>query len=278
MIVRNEREVPGRTIKQLFLDWADMQDALDQAASDGHKPDGTDPSWLGGTLEELPGLLQRGYAKGVDEAAEYIDKVMEYVPIETLGRELSPSPIGYVPIVPAYLAGRPDAMLGLDDDMTPEGVIKVFVAVNASGAASAEQLAKRGAAIMALVEALQMIRPVELFACHCPGSDSTPFVGRVQCRMGVTPMDLSEVAASFHPLVYRAAFFTLSRWNLGSWSDGFPKSSISMTGMVEATEEDIAVPQLWAPSSDEILKDPAAWVKARVEEAITGKGRAFIGL
>jgi hypothetical protein len=278
MIVRNEREVPGKEIRQVFLDWEDMTDAYERACREGYPVLDWDGPWFGGTRDQLPKFLKAGYAKGVDEAREYIDEVMEYVPMETLGRELSPAPVGYIPVVPAFLAGRPDAMLGLDEDYTPEGTIRIFVSVSATGGASAQELAKRGAAIMALVEALQMIRPVELFVYHCVGSACKPYLSRVQVRMGVTPLDLSEVAASLHSLVYRSAIFQISRWNLESQHDGFPRSSISMHDMVEATEEDIVVPQLWNPHTDEILKNPAAWVKAKVEEAIKGKGKAFAGL
>jgi hypothetical protein len=236
---------------------------------------------MGGSHDDILPLIRKGDAKGVDKAQEYIEKVMETIPFETLGRELTPSPAGYRPIVPAFLAGRPDAMLGLEEGDTPEGTIRIFSDPLGVCTTTADQLRKRGTAMAALVEAVQLIRPVELYAYFAGGSWNTPYHSYIQISLGTTPLDLSAVSAAFMcPVLFRGMILEVARELIGSTNESFPRSNIPEHELCEATLEDVVVPSIWDPHKCKVLKDPAKWVKERLEEAIAGKGEgvAFEGV
>src|SRR5438046_5507292 len=99
---------------------------------------------------------------------------------------------GAYPIVPDYLMGMPDCMrrrTATDDDAAP---IQIYVPVGSQATITAEQLRRRGCAILALTMALARVRPVDLSIIHYlehtkAGESENVIVATIETR----PLDLA---------------------------------------------------------------------------------------
>lgn len=111
---------------------------------------------------------------------------------------------GFLPIVPAVIAGTPDCMLRpLVNVRTQSAPVKIFADVCASASWTAEQLAARGAAIAAFACTLGRVRPVELFAVICgrPGHSDTVPTRAVAISLGVSPLNVPTVTYALSDVV-----------------------------------------------------------------------------
>lgn len=180
---------------------------------------------------------------------------------------------GALPVVGAYMSGSPRAMMGRrPSQATP---VRVVASVAASQGWSAEEVAKRGAAVAALVARLSASRPVELWiSCELRTDDHVARAYRV--RIPSAPLDVDRVAHALCSIeVLRKLFFTLSHGRAGEkdgclgWAFGLSAAE-QYAGARKAfnlTERDVYVPgMVWGRADDnaEILRDPVAWVAKTV--------------
>ena len=80
--------------------------------------------------------------------------------IVTPKRELSLSPAGFMPCVPAYLAGHPEAMYTQSRTSDQYAPIRIILNVSTSSGLAESVIAARGAAMLALLDKLSNVRAV----------------------------------------------------------------------------------------------------------------------
>lgn len=123
----------------------------------------TAPSWYGGeSARKAADYAVSGNDRLVSLAQEFLDKI-EHSGIETTRHEWEPSVVGAYPVVGDFLAGRPDCMRRRYERQGERAPVRVVVDTTSSAGIDAEQLQRRGAAILAFVMALAQERPVELY-------------------------------------------------------------------------------------------------------------------
>lgn len=113
---------------------------------------------------------------------------------------------GGVPNVPAYLAGQPLAMRRRTVYRDQSAPLAVIVDLTTSCGLSADQIRRRGVAILALVRALSQRRPVELWAGVMLDAHNGRDCVTIMARIETAPLDLATAAhclthASFPRLI-----------------------------------------------------------------------------
>jgi hypothetical protein len=181
-------------------------------------------------------------------------------------------PAGVLPVVPAYLAGTPAAML--DRRRIQAGPVKVVASVGATWSWTPEDMERRGAAVAALVARLAQVRPVELWIASEAGNPNTVEL----CRIPTSPLDVDAVGYAlagtgvFRRLLLgmqsaRSADFS-GQWTHVDYSP--PLSAPWVAGIREAlglTSSDVYVPPAYgSPDGHPALEDPVRWVIDRSRE------------
>lgn len=208
---------------------ADFDSLYDFAvACDGLKPKHDDDfakEWTGETYaESLAFCKTGGNAALVAESEKLIDKIDAQLP-ETAHRHWQQSVIGAFPCVPAYLAGEPESMWSLADDVSPHAPIRVYVCTTSSAAVKKEDFMRRGTAILAFTLMAARSRPVELYTYTAIGNPGTDMF--VVAKLPSHPMMLSEVcyaltSAGFARIL--AYGYAMHHWG---YRDGWGDSTIS---------------------------------------------------
>lgn len=184
---------------------------------------------------------------------------------------------GGVANVGAYLAGSPVCMRQRRRSEAVASPLSIVVDVSCSSGISADDMKKRGAAILALVRFLGVSRPVNVFIMI----SGTRSAGHDACfhiiKLESSPLDLARAAyALAHPSVYR----TLGRPALtadtetgaeeGRWRWAYSEASIGtetfrkharkiLSRFTTEAEEAVLVPM--AHLGDQAISNPAQWVK-----------------
>ena len=121
-------------------------------------------SWLGSTAEEYATLLRDGDLSAVAASDALLSRIETDLDVSGLRRELVPAVVGPVANVPAYLAGIPESMLAFEQVESDRGEITVLADMFISASFDPSAYRRRGVALLALVRALSIVRPVRLFA------------------------------------------------------------------------------------------------------------------
>lgn len=153
---------------------------------------GYSAGWAGTTHEGAYQSCVNGDLDGVADAERLLESI--HAKLETRLTVVSPSPCGAYPIVPEYLAGRPDSMrrrIHTTDESAP---IKVFIDLTCSAAVDHKDLTKRGIAFLALAMLMARTRPVEMYAVvACTGANHTAAV----IRIPTAPLEIATVTGLF---------------------------------------------------------------------------------
>lgn len=134
-------------------------------------PNSFDDYWYGGhSKDQARECCLHGYDEIVPKATKIMDSLETSLDIQGLHWVESVS--GAFPSVPDYLSGSPTPMRQRVKRQYDTAPIKVYAAVAMSAALSTEDINNRGAAILALIMALERIRPVDLYAiCELDGDN-----------------------------------------------------------------------------------------------------------
>jgi hypothetical protein len=228
--------------------------------------------WKGG---ESWDDAKRNLLKGKLEAARAADKLMdklagEAVELETTQWEQSVA--GYFPCVPAYVAGFPDAMWNQAQVTSDRAPVRVFASVCVSAGVDAEDLEKRGVAILALCQKLQSVRPVELFVYADMGGSGYALMPCI--KIETSPLDLATAtyALSAAGFLRQLCFGWANKhgWS-GQWAWGTdPRDKSGQRKTREAlrlTDTDLLVPGGY--SEDPLIKRPIEWINEQVAKYTT---------
>lgn len=223
-----------------------------------------DDDWAGGTHKETAHWVRNG-------SPEYGDSIREA--IANLGSVAIPnretwkaSPVGFLPNVPAYVSGSPNSMWRRTMGEQPRPV-RVFVSGFVSGFIGHEDIARRGAAIAALVDYLKARAPVELhfyLATSARTYASSDVVLSMRLQSGTLDPDLAGFLFCSPAQVRR--FTAPLAAALGGENSGPPYTG-DIRAVLGVGGRDILVPDML--SNDEHMYTPD-WVRTIAEQALQG--------
>lgn len=238
-----------------------------------------DGSWAGKPYADALRLLDKGDLTWVERASKLIENI-EQAAVFTSGVKLMmPSVAGYIPNVPALVSGHPESMLmrqesELQGMQTPIGI---YYDTGVSAGVSDTQLLNRGVACLALVMALQMFRPVELYVVHTIRPDNGIDCAGYAVKVETKPLDLARACymLTSNEMARRLSFSTCylaancTTYDFsGQWAWSMPPSLnnkyIEYTRrLFDMTPDDILLDGAFL--FDKLcLTDPLAWVKKMV--------------
>jgi hypothetical protein len=227
----------------------------------------------GGKLDRDQAIrcLREGHVPSVRASDEFLKKVEELAPAPTARHELIDDVIGAVPNVPAFLAGQPLNMRRKIKRESENAPVAVVVDLTSSASVKADDLAKRGAAILALVRVLTSRRPVELYAGTGVG---TPDGAMWQFyKIETAPLDLARAAFLLaHPAATRGLQYMLG-YKLHNFTGQWPYNAGAMTqhgdkfrkiiarALPHVTDV-VAIPSIYG--TDHAISDPVRWITEHV--------------
>ena len=172
--------------------------------------------------------------------------------------------------VPAYLTSHPESMLSRQRRPRSSPQVNLYVCINSSAGVCADDLLKRGTAILALLEALRLQQvAVDLFLVSVLGaynkSDNANYgVIEIPSR----PLDLSTVGfAVAHPAFDRHLLHGLcSKFGyVGGWAAD--RSIGKVRQVLDMQPQDIYIPEVYG--CEEKFENPQAWIDQHISQ-ITG--------
>ena len=146
------------------IDMLSHYESMSECADDFGANGAEDPNfeWAGGKksacVRGMNGLSDQ-YVSASDKLMDRIEPMLD---LETSGRRVLPAMAGGAVNVPAHLSGSPLAMRMRRPDMSDRGEIHVFASFLTSASVDKALLEMRGAALLALVRAIGITRPVRL--------------------------------------------------------------------------------------------------------------------
>lgn len=146
--------------------------------------------WAGGSREDALRWCKTGDTSKVAEAERLLERLDTEVDSNAVRPMWTPSVVGNFPLVPAYLAGTPEAMLARTDVPDARGEIEIWANTTVSCSCNAHDMMRRGVVTMAFAMALSRARNVTLVLY------GTVDGSNVAIRLA-SPLDVSEVCAAF---------------------------------------------------------------------------------
>lgn len=229
---------------------------------------GYSAGWAGTTHEGAYQSCVNGDLEGVADAERLLESI--HAKLETRLTVVSPSPCGAYPIVPEYLAGRPDSMRRRVHALDESAPIRVFIDLTCSAKIDHKALTARGIAFLALAMLMARTRPVEMFAVvACTGSNHTAAV----IRIPTAPLEIATVTGLFA----RGAVRTLGYGYLaracgggGNWLKNSVARSGDLTGYIKllrrvigAADSDLVIGP--AHYNDLSISDPVKFVQNMID-------------
>lgn len=244
-------------------------------------------SWCGVPYPQAIEKLRYGDDARAVLAQKLFDQIVTSDQI-TIGRsEMLPSIIGYVPNVPAVLAGQPETMLTRvrTDSYANNAPIRIFFDIGVSEGVELTKLIKRGVAALALTMVTKQYRPIELYTVSC----SMPMLTNMYkhyttvhvVKIETNPLDLQRAAWMLTDNAYtRRLGFHVSSYMVRdnptmmyrSWIKwGFDSVPTSDDYVLRAREALKLEPQdIFLKGGyffdDLMMNNPVAWVNKMIED------------
>lgn len=157
----------------------------------------------------------------------------------------------------------------LSSDINP---LHVVVSLTSSGGIEAADCEKRGMAVLALVQAIEQVRPVTLdLMVELDGRPD----GYGYVLMGIeTPLSLSQSAFALcsegftRGIAYK--WLKASFGSFGRWPEGFSSDSRVYTPLVKQrlglSEADLFIPPIYL--SDDAIRNPEKWLQDKLKQVL----------
>ena len=233
-----------------------------------------DPSWWGGdSIDTLLNKCLSGDERYIKQAEDLLDYLREEIEIPRPAWQASS--FGAFPVVADYLAGEIDCLRYLHLDNQQTTPVKIWYDPTSSAVISADDLIKRGTAVLALCMALSQIRPIELWTFSDIDAYSQDHA-LICTKIATNPMMLAEACfALCNPGFARGIVYNLAKtrmdfnglWGFGDYCDDFNERVEVMKKSLKASDLDIIIPG--AQYKDELIKDPLSWVKREIRRHCT---------
>lgn len=245
-------------------------------------------------LPEAPGLHDRYWAGGAKsigveklisgdnsrlaQAQAIIDKLdlahifSNDVPV------LEPTVAGFIPNVPAAIAGHPESMFrrGFVESPSILAPLTMYIETTVSAGVTQEQLIARGVAVLAFVLAMETIRPVDLYTVSLISHNSRLGVYGAVTKIASRPMDVGRAVWMLtDPNYARMLLFTSAGeqhgldLDSGPWCfNSNPQDDIYVSKMREtlALQPDDVFMKGGYLFDKLMLTDPVAWVSKMISE------------
>lgn len=186
------------TAQDVFLtgtmsQFADRADAVPEDFSTRQECK-TSNKWMGGKAwDDVVSCTRQGDLSGVAKSDAFLSKFENLAPSRPAWAVVN-DVVGAMPDVGAFLAGHPLAMRRRTRLAKETAPLTIAVDLVSSAGVTSSDLQKRGALILALVRALSISRPVELWA----GGSALPYGKRgafhVFFKIDTAPLDLARAA------------------------------------------------------------------------------------
>jgi len=236
--------------------------------------------WRGGISgQEAADLCVTGDESQVAAAQKLLEQFS--VPIETAIYMDMPSVTGCYACVPEALAGEPECMREPQVVGNESAPLHVLVDLTCSAAVTADQMRRRGVAILAMTMALSATRPItlEVMAVMCgerreaSGSDEFSIVS---AKINTTPLDLATAAYALthagmtRQLIYRietSEYGSKGKWPKfsGSRSHDSPERLNAVRGYLGIDGELLLIPPVMHGNALAI-SNPEKWVLSQLEQ------------
>lgn len=264
------------------------QDGVRECHFHGIENDNED--WGGPIWPKALEKLERGDATRTGMVNSLYDEItVDLTP--TSGRNIiGPAIVGFVPNVPAYLAGQPETMLARQviEDMSHLAPLRIFVETSVSCNLTATQLINRGVATLAFTMLMNTVRPIELYLLSSWSTDEgygDGYAG-VAChvvRVETKPLDISRAAWMLtDPGYARRLSFSAAKHLM--WPKLIKKSRarrdtmplawgaayghqyvINMEQALKTEPQDLIIVGGYG-GNDLMLNDPKAWVNQMIDK------------
>lgn len=177
-------------------------------------------AFSGETLEHGCNTLEQGDTSHLVAAQAIIDKLdlahlfSNNIPV------LEPTVAGFIPNVPAAIAGHPESMFrrGFIESPSIMAPLTVYVETAVSAGVTQQQLINRGVAILAFVLAMELVRPVDLYAVSLWSHDHNNGIHGSVVKIASRPMDLGRAVWMLTAPTY-ARRLAFSAVNFGAGAD-----------------------------------------------------------
>jgi hypothetical protein len=225
-----------------------------------------DRSWSGDSNHTAT-LALNGDESLVPMAEKLIDKLD--ASIESVGQVWKSDVFGQVINVPSYLADISTPFRRIVNQVSDVSPVRIFVGIVCSGGISQQAMQERGVTIMALVMALQAIRPVEVILYHETeiGDRDSLYTIPLESRPVSLAHTINALANVYvaRDLTYSIAY---SDGFQGGWPKGYsggkPTANYQewRAKVLGITEQDILIESTYI--TDEILTNPVKWINSHL--------------
>ncbi len=223
------------------------------------------------TFNDAKKNIWRGRDGITERSAALLDKI-EGETIELKTPSWQSDLVGFIPSVPAYVAGAPDSMLRPIDQPSDTSPIRIFASVCVSGGLDEEQLEKRGIALLALCRKLQAIRPVELYVYADMEGDKEDHTGNCAIpviKLETSPLDLTTAGYIMSdPGFLRQLCFTWGEKHgfEGKWAwRGQPSEyQKRLREVLNASPNDLVIRGGYL--QDPLITEPVEWLNEQVRK------------
>lgn len=233
-------------------------------------------SWGGGDWDQVINKLITGDTTCLAQAQKIIDQMQDQQIFSTSMLALKNDVVGFIPNVGNALMGVPDDMYNIayNEDESITSPIRIFVETTVSAGVGHKELVNRGVAILAFVLAMNVIRPIEIYAVSAGrASKNTIIVTKIISA----PMDLARAtwmltSEGYARMIAFAAMckacdqdhYSYIGWN---WNSSPTEKDYITKMRLELDCQPTDILMAGGYLFDKLmLNDPIAWVKQMIEK------------
>ena len=232
-------------------------------------------SWGGGmTNRQAIRALREGDLSGVADAEKFMAS-LKLPEFETAKRRVVSDIVGGVADVPSFLCGHPIHMRRSHRMVSDQGALCIIAGLTSSGGINAAEMRKRGCVILALVQMLSAIRPVELWVHIGLGGSirNNRSSSDVCVPIATAPMDLARAAHMLtHPAIVRGLGYQYlhnrfqegGAWNYGDFDLYVKHAREIYMGVLPHASDVLYVPPVISYQAQ--IGDPTVWLNKMVRQ------------
>lgn len=229
-------------------------------------------SWSDMSGKQAIDCVANGDLSRVEASDKFLEQFEDYA-LPSATRETVTSVVGSMPHVPNYIAGIPETMRFRRKATIESAPLAVVADLTSSAGIHADQVNKRGVAILAFVRAISAKRPVECWSiCGLGGHKDGVTAWWTGFRLDTAPLDLARACPSLANVgLARNVGYEVCN-HLGS-GGSWPYNGGVLDAPALESEFRVAMPHvgdvLAIPGimlGDKLTKDPIGWIKEKLEQ------------
>lgn len=274
-------KMPNKLVIERF---SSVKEAIDVCMPNAD--DSASDNWYGGILEDITSKLLRGDTNLVNQCEMMMGKVKDIELPGTYGSVRHRDVFGSGLSFGDYASGSPTPFRRSRRVINDVSPLKIVVGITTSSSIDAAQQQQRGMAVLALVQKIQAVRPIELFALGEYGTSAKDGTLYQMVEINTKPLDLATaITALSHVGLPRKFFQGRGLGNVelrqkirygGGWAYGYKSNSkgydLLRRKCLGLSENDLVIDSLCA--QDKFLYDPLGWVNNQLEQV---KERCLLG-